>query len=347
MTRPMLVDSHLDIAFNAQLGYDPCLPLDEARARQTPLRDTLTVTFPALQAAGARIVFGTLFALPSGAPSDIVARSYATADEAHAIALWQIEYYRRLHDNGQIRLVERASDVRALAQCGDSSQPRLGVVQLMEGADPIRTPRELEWWFRRGLRIVGPAWTRTRYSGGTMAPGPLTSLGHELMGELKRLQMALDASHLAEESFWDALQLFDGPVIASHSNCRRYVPTDRHLSDEMIRAIVERDGVIGVVLYNRFLDPSWTPGDTGARVGLEAVVRHIEHICELAGDTSHVGIGSDLDGGFGRESIPVELDSCADLPLIGEALRRTGWKEADVEAVLGGNWLRWLERVLP
>src|SRR4028118_646776 len=106
MTRPMLVDSHLDIAFNAQLGYDPCLPLDEARARQAPLRDTLTVTFPALQAAGARIVFGTLFALPSGAPSDIVARSYATADEAHAIALWQIEYYHQLRDNGQIQLVE-------------------------------------------------------------------------------------------------------------------------------------------------------------------------------------------------------------------------------------------------
>ncbi len=348
MTRPAIVDSHLDIAFNAQLGFDPCLPLAEARARSTPLRDMVTVTLPALEAAGTRIVFGTLFALPHGAPGDIDGPSYATPDEAHAIAAWQTDYYHRLRDTGWIHLVEHASDLAAPAQTGSEAgdDRRVGVVQLMEGADPIRSPQELEWWFERGLRIVGPAWTRTRYCGGTMAPGPLTALGRGLMRELGSVGMALDTSHFSEESFWEAMRLFDGPAIASHSNCRRFVPTDRHLSDEMIRALVDRDGVVGVVLYNRFLDASWAPGDK-AGVRLDAVVRHIEHICEIAGDMRHVGIGSDLDGGFGRESIPAEMDSCTDLPLIGAALKHAGWRDDEVAGVLGGNWLRWLEQTLP
>jgi membrane dipeptidase len=197
------------------------------------------------------------------------------------------------------------------------------------------------------VRIVGTAWGGTRYSGGTNAPGPLTPDGRDLMAELDRQGIALDTSHMAEESFWQALRLFNGPVIASHSNCRRIVPTDRQLTDEMIRAIVDRDGVVGVVLYNRFLDGTWPADGRKADVRLEAVVRHIDHICELARDARHVGIGSDMDGGFGVEGIPAELDSSADLPLIGQALVSAGWSTAEAQGVLGGNWLRWLETTLP
>ncbi len=348
----MLVDSHLDIAFNAHLGYDPRLPLAEARAsvagrRMAERGETPTVTLPSLRAAGTRVIFGTLFALPAGAPGDLAGNCYATPDEAHSIAVWQAEYYHMLHGEEEITLITSAADARAVAARSDEPDLPVGLVQLMEGADPIRRPGELRWWWERGVRILGPAWSATRYCGGTFAPGPLTALGRELIDEMNRVPLALDTSHLAEDSFWEALGRFDGPIIASHSNARHFVPTDRHLSDEMIRAIVDRDGVIGVVLYNRFLAPWWEPHHGTQHVTLETAVRHIEHICEIAGDTRHVGIGSDLDGGFGREGSPSEIDSCADLPQIGVALARAGWHQVDIDGVLGGNWLRWMERALP
>lgn len=349
-----IVDAHLDLAYNARSGYDPRLPLDEARASRigqlmSARGETPTVTLPALAAGGVGLVFGTLFVLPAGAPSDLAGETYSTPEEAHTRAWRQIDYYRSLEADGLIRIVEGRSDVPQLVAAkneGKGNTP-LGLVLLMEGADPLREPAELERWTERGLRIVGPAWNATRYCGGTGMPGGLTADGRDLMGELNRTRTSLDTSHLAEESFWQALRLYRGPVIASHSNCRRYVPTDRQLSDDMIRAIVDRDGVIGVVLYNRFLNAEWNTGDRKSAIRLETVVRHIEYICELARDTRHVGIGSDLDGGFGREGIPAELNSCADLPLIGQALATAGWRADEVAAVLGDNWIRWLGEALP
>lgn len=349
-----IVDAHLDLAYNARSGYDPRLPLDEARAsrigKQLAARgETPTVTLPALAEAGVGLVFGTLFVLPAGAPSDLAGEIYSTAEEAHTSAWRQIDYYRSLEEDGLVRIVERRSDVQELiaAKSAAKGNTPLGLVLLMEGADPLREPAELERWTERGLRIVGPAWNATRYCGGTGMPGGLTAAGRALMGELNRTGTALDTSHLAEESFWQALRLYRGPVIASHSNCRQYVPTDRQLSDDMIRAIIDRDGVIGVVLYNRFLNAEWNTGDRKSAIRLETLVRHIEHICELAHDTRHVGIGSDLDGGFGREGIPAELDSCVDLPLIGDVLARAGWRADEVAGVMGGNWVRWLGQALP
>jgi membrane dipeptidase len=219
----------------------------------------------------------------------------------------------------------------------------------MEGADPIRSPDEAAEWHGAGVRIIGPAWSATRYSGGTNAPGPLTPAGRALMREMSDAGLALDVSHIAEQSFWEALELFDGTVIASHSNCRALVPgprEDRHLSDAMIKALIDRDAVIGMVLYNRFLDSAWTLEQGKSAVGLDVVLRHIDRICQIAGDARHVAIGSDFDGGFGSECIPREMDSIADMPRVGDALRSAGFSEADVAAVLGGNWLRKLEDIL-
>ncbi|HKS69815.1 MAG TPA: membrane dipeptidase, partial [Ktedonobacterales bacterium] len=200
-------------------------------------------------------------------------------------------------------------------------------------------------YYARGLRILGTSWHGTRYGGGTRAPGPLTVLGRDLLGEMARLGMILDISHMAEETFWQALDVFPGRVIASHSNCRAYTPTDRHLSDEMIQALAARDAVIGTVLANSFLEGGWKAGDP--LLTLDAVVRHIDHICQLTGTTRHCAIGSDFDGGFGVESTPAELDSVADLGRIGQALAAHGYSEADVAGILGGNWLRLLEESLP
>jgi membrane dipeptidase len=339
----MLIDAHLDLAFNAlAMGADLTLPLADLRdsryGRESSARgETPTVSLPAMREGGVRVAFGTIFVQSDTQAFHMVGPTYHTQGWA------QMRFYRALAEAGEIALViDRVSLANALA--GDSPLP--GIVPLMEGADPIRDIAELPSWVAAGLRVIGPAWTRTRYSGGTGAPGPLTPLGRELLREMDRLGLALDVSHLSDESFWEALDLFRGPLIASHANCRALVPTDRHLSDDMIRAVIDRDGVIGVVLYNRFLDPTWKP-DQGKSVRLESLVRHIEHICAIAGDARHVGIGSDLDGGFGREAIPAEIDSILDLHRIGDALRAAGWRDEAIAGVLGGNWARWLRPALP
>jgi len=217
----------------------------------------------------------------------------------------------------------------------------------MEGANPILCPKDAKDWFKAGVRIVAPAWHRTRYSGGTGAPGPLTKIGKELMAEMDASGLILDVSHMAEESFFNALDLFRGEVIASHSNSRRYVPTDRQLSDEMIKTLVSRGSVIGTVLFNGFLKPNWKKGKGKNEVDLASVVKHMDNVCKLVGDSLHSGLGSDLDGGFGAESIPKGMETVADLQKIGEALSKEGFSTSDVSNLMGGNWIRLLERALP
>jgi len=251
----------------------------------------------------------------------------------------------RLATDPRIALVKTQRDLELVL---DQVQPQIGLILLMEGADPLLAPQQARDWFDAGVRIIAPAWHGTRYAGGTGDPGPLTPYGRELMVEMKRAGLILDVSHLAEASFFEALELFDGPVLASHSNCRAYVPTDRQLTDEMIRALVKRNAVIGVVPYNKFLRSDWKKGESPkSQVTILDVVKHIKHMCALAGDTLHVGIGTDFDGGFGAESIPAELDTIADLQKIGRALKNEQLTEADARNILGQNWLRFLRQALP
>jgi len=179
-------------------------------------------------------------------------------------------------------------------------------------------------------------------------PGPLTAIGRDLMREMNGTNLIIDVSHMTDEGFFEALESFRGTVIASHSNCRALVPTDRQLSDEMIRALVSREAVIGVVFYNAFLLHGWSNSGIGAKseVTLSHVVKHIQHICSIAGDTSHVAVGSDLDGGFGCESVPAEIDPVADLRQLGAALSEAGFSDGEVENVMQKNWLRILEHGL-
>jgi membrane dipeptidase len=208
-----------------------------------------------------------------------------------------------------------------------------------------RTPDEVASWFEAGVRIVGLAWRRTRYAGGTGTPGPLTAEGQKLVRELDAFHIIHDVSHLAEQSSWQLMDMSDGPIIASHSTCRAIIPTDRQLSDEMIRALVARGGVIGINFYDRFLVP---PNEYGRRpAALADVVRQVRHVCEIAGDTQHVGIGTDMDGGFGRENVPAEIGTSADLPRLADALAGAGFDEASVGSIMSGNWLRFFCKVLP
>jgi len=346
----IIVDGHEDIAFNALQGRDFLKSALEKRVVEgvnvQRARGTATVGLPELLRGGVRVVFATIWVAPAEhAEFAGGATCYRTPEEAHEQAKGQLEYYVKLTANPLVRLVRTRSDLEFILA---SKEPRIGLVLLMEGADPLITPNEARSWFDAGVRIIAPAWHRTRYAGGTGDPGPLTPAGRELMVQMKRAGVALDVSHLAEESFFEALELFDGPLLASHSNCRAYVPTDRQLSDEMIQALVKRNAVIGIVPYNKFLKPDWKRNESAkSEVTLSDVVRHMKHVWTIAGDTLHVAIGSDFDGGFGAESIPAELDTVADLQKIGSALRSEQLPEAEVRNILSENWLSTLRRILP
>jgi len=346
--RGFIVDAHEDIAYNVSLGRDFKRAALETRVLEDPpipKRGTATLGLPDLLKTNVRIVFATIWAAPCGVEDIEIGPCYRTPEEALVLAKRQLGYYNELAQDPRVRLIRQRSDVDRVLE---APEPTLGLVILMEGADPIITAEQTHEWFEAGVRIVGPAWQRTRYSGGTKAPGPLTEAGRELMREMERTGMILDVSHQAEASFHEALDLFHGNVMASHANSRTYVPTDRQLSDEMISALIARNAVIGTVLYNAFLQANWKEtGKVKQKVTIRDVLKHIKHVCELAGDSTHAGLGSDLDGGFGAESIPAEMDTVADLPKIGDALTAAGFSEQDVHNVMGQNWVRFLKRSLP
>jgi len=228
----------------------------------------------------------------------------------------------------------------------------VGLLYLMEGADGIRSPHELSEWWDLGLRMIGLAWAGTRYCGGTGEPGPLTEEGRRLLAAMADFNFLLDLSHMDETAALESLDRYEGPVMATHANCAalmRDADTNRHLPDRVIRGLIERGGIIGVIPLNSFLKVGWLrkSGSRREEVSLDALIAHIDHICQMAGNAHHVGIGSDFDGGFGVQSIPPELDSIADLQVIASRLTGRGYSEADAANILGGNWLRFLREHLP
>ncbi len=349
MKKPIIVDAHQDIGWDKfALARDFFESVAQKRTREgaspTHGEGSAVTGLAELLAGNVRVVFATLFGVPFTRERHDWGKMYTTPQEAHDQALEQLAYYALCAADPRVSIITTRGDLERVLS---AESPHVGLVILMEGADPIVTPEQAPEWYEAGVRFVGPAWGQTRYSGGTRAPGGLTSLGRALMPQLERTGLVLDASHMAEQSFWDALELYHGTVIASHSNCRAFVPTDRQLTDEMIRAIVQRDGVIGAVFYNRFIQPDWDIHARKDAVTLADIVRHTQHICEIAGDTAHVGIGTDFDGGFGMESVPKEIDTVADLQKMGDALADAGFSDTDIANVLGMNWIRVLRRILP
>lgn len=354
----IVVDAHQDIAFNAlSFARDyrrSALKTRELEAAAGLARPGATLGLPEAIAGRVALVFSTLFVEPKNSTllsGDVHLPTYSTASEAYALAMQQLDYYHRLADESpRISLIQSKADldkVLATWEEGKSLKERQqGLVVLMEGADPIVEPKQFEEWYERGVRIVGLAWEATRYSAGTGKPGRLTPLGRELLEVMASFNAILDLSHMAEEAFLEAVDLYDGILIASHSNPRKFRNTDRHLSDDMIRKLAERDGVMGVVLYNRFLSDKWERTDPKHTVRLSIVADAVDHICQITGSAAHVGIGSDFDGGFGVEQIPYEIDTVGDLLKIGDVLRERGYSTDDLEAVLSGNMLRKLREAL-
>jgi len=329
-----IVDAHLDLSYNALTrGRDV-----RVAAKDQPAADNeiATVGLPDLKAGGISLICATIFC----SPATYRKAGYRTAEEAHAMEDSQFRWYQQQVRDGLMKMVTGASTLPKRA-----SSSSLPFLLLLEGADAFRSPGDVKMWYERGLRIVGLSWRQNRMAGGTGFPGPLTDEGRSIVRAMDELHMIHDLSHLAEESFWQLLERTDGPVMASHSNCRQIVPGDRQLSDEMINATFQRDGVIGINFYDEFL---LSPSDYKKRKArMQDVIDHMKHMCDLAGDARHVGLGTDMDGGVGRDDIPQEIVSSADLPKVAGALSNAGFSDEDVRGIMGENWLRFFEQNLP
>jgi membrane dipeptidase len=322
-----IVDGHLDLSYNALRGREV---LAEAARQSADEEGIPSVGLPDLRRGGVKLILATIFCEPSrdGKPG------YTNPQEAAAAGWAQLDWYRRQQQAGEIDIVCSAGELARPSE-------RIKAIILMEGADPILDAADAVRWRDAGVRVVGLAWRNTRYAGGTGAPGPLTPEGRRLVPELDRLSIVHDLSHLAEESFWQLLDCAHGRVIASHSNCRAIVPTDRQLSDAMIRAVAARGGIVGINFYDRFL---LRPDEYGKRrATLADVALHARHMADVIGDARHIGLGTDMDGGLGREQIPVEIATSADLPRVADALADAGFGDADVNRIMGQSWRDFFE----
>lgn len=357
----LIIDAHLDLSWNAlQWGRDLLRSAYTIRTVEGATagkgRGLGTVALPELRRGRVAVAVVTLIARSTGRP--VPHLDFATAAQAYGVAHGQLAYYRGLEQLGEVRIIADGGALgahmaawQAWEDAGAAgATPPLGFVISMEGADPIMAPEQLGAWHAAGLRLLGIThYGPGRYAGGTGTELGLTELGPPLLREMERLGVLLDLTHCSDESFWQALDHYGGPVLASHNNCRALVPHQRQFSDAQIRAIIARDGVIGAALDTWMLRPGWLIGDrhdpANPTVTLRDVADHIDHICQLAGSSRHAAIGSDLDGGFGREQSPQDLDTIADLQRIGELLAERGYAPADVAAIMHGNWARLLGRI--
>jgi membrane dipeptidase len=348
----MLIDGHLDLAMNALLwNRDLKLTVEQTREIESGMeqkgRAAGTVAFPEMRAGNIAVTLCTVIARVD--QPGAVRSGYRTHEIAYGHAQGQLAYYLELQRQGVIRMISDWPSFEAhLAEWNaDPDATPLGMVLTMEGADPIVEPSQVGAWWEQGLRVVSLAhYGPSAYAKGTESVGGLTQMGRDLLREMDGIGMILDVTHLSDDSFWEAVELFKGPVIATHTNCRALVPGDRQFTDDMLRHLIDRDVVIGAVMDAWMLQPNWIRGvTTPENVTLNTVVDHIDYICQMAGSARHAAIGSDLDGGYGTEQCPNDLDTIADLQKIGDLLRGRGYSNDDIELIMHGNWTNLFKRV--
>ena len=358
LSLPLLFDAHLDLAMNAmEWNRDLRLPLEQVRRREQHLKDhpdrgNGIVTFPEMRQGNMGLCVATQIARNVDRFSRLL--GWASPQQAWAQTQGQLAWYRAMEEAGELKAITHraALEQHLLDWATESSDPRpIGYILSLEGADSILSPAHLEKAYAAGLRAVGLThYGPGRCGHGTDDSGPLTPLGRQLLKEMERLGIILDATHLCDESFRDALDHFSGPVWASHSNCRALANWNRQFSDAQILKLISRGAVIGVAVDAIMLVHGWRhlkskPSDFN--LTLQHLADHIDHICQLAGNCLHVGIGSDADGAFGTEQMPLDLQSIADLQRLGPLLTARGYSAADIKGLFHGNFLNFLRRCWP
>ncbi len=350
------IDAHLDLSMNAmEWNRDLTRPLAEINAREKgmtdkPDRGNGTVSLPELRKGNVGLVVATQIA--RFVSTDNPLPGWFSPQQAWAHTQGQLAWYRAMEKQGELKQIRNWQELEAhLAYWNageDKSQKAIGYILSLEGADSIVSLDYLETAYENGLRALGPAhYGPGRYAYGTDSSAPISQQGKDLLRKMDELGIILDATHLCDLAFWDALDHFQGPVWASHNNCRALVDHNRQFSDEMIKALIARGAVIGGVFDAWMLSPGWIRGKSTPKernVTLATLLDHLDHICQLAGNSNHIGIGSDLDGAFGKEQCPADLETIADLQKIPDLLRARGYSDEDVQKVMHGNWLRFLKK---
>ena len=349
-------DAHLDLSMNAlEWNRDLSRPLAEINAREKGLQDKpdrgrATVSLPELRKGNVGLVVATQIARYVAPDNPLP--GWHSPQQAWSHTQGQLAWYRAMEAQGELKQIRKWDELTAHLDYWnaeeDKSQKAIGYILSLEGADSIVTLDYLEKAYQEGLRALGPAhYGPGRYAYGTDSSAPLNAQGKELLRKMDELGIILDATHLCDLAFWEALEQFQGPVWASHNNCRALVDHNRQFSDDMIKALIARGAVIGGVFDAWMLSPGWIRGKSTPQerqVTLSTLLDHMDHICQLAGNADHIGIGSDLDGGFGTEQCPADIASIADLQKIPDLLRSRGYSEEDVQKVMHGNWLRFLKK---
>ena len=359
------IDSHLDLATNAlSLNRDLTQPVSEIREKERTLgwKDTRdrgngTVSLPALRQGEVGLVIATIISRVSdGTPLlSLSLPGWHSPAQAYAFAQGQLAWYRVMEEQGEMVQITNTAELdKHLALWNDASVPYeqkpIGYILSLEGADSVINLDYLETYYQNGLRLIGPAhFGPGRYSAGTHSDGSgLTADGKELLRAMERLGIVLDTTHLTDKAFYEALDIYRGPIIASHQNCRTLVPGERQFTDDQLRHIIDRGGVIGGALDVWMLHPDFRLAQDHPKeldIVLERLVDHFDHICQLAGNSRHIAFGTDLDGLFGTEQSPHDLDTTADLQKYQALLTRRGYSTDDIENVFHHNWLRFFRKV--
>ncbi len=351
-----ILDAHLDLAMNAlEWNRDLTWTVEDIRKSETgmtdkPDRERNTVSLDAMRKGNIGICVATQIARYVKKDSNLP--GWNSPQQAWAQTQGQLAWYKSMEDIGEmVQITNEAQLNRHLALWKNDivSKNPIGYILSLEGADSIVNIDYLEKSYDLGLRAIGPAhYGPGTYAHGTDSVGGIGVKGKELLKKIEELNLILDTTHLCDVSFWETMKVYNGPVWASHNNCRKFVNHNRQYSDEQINELIRRDAVIGIALDAWMMVPNWVRGEStpeGMGVTLDQMIDNIDHICQLSGNSFHVGIGTDLDGAFGKEQSPVDLDTIADLQKIPLMLSKKGYTKIDIENIMSQNFIKFLKRV--
>lgn len=357
LNKPLIFDAHLDLSMNAlEWNRDLRWKIEDIRKSEEGMTDKPdrakgTVSLPSMREGHVGVCVATQIGRYVKRGNKMP--GWNSPEQAWSQTQGQLAWYKTMEEAGEMVQINSAADLerQLLLWKNPPENAPIGYILSLEGADSIISMHHLEKAFNYGLRAIGPAhYGPGIYAQGTDATGGITTKGRELLMEMERFGIILDATHLCDESFWDALDKYHGPVWASHNNCRVFVPHNRQFSNEQITELADRDAIIGVALDAWMMVPGWIRGKSDPKtmgVSLKLMIKNIDHICQLTGNSLHAGIGSDLDGAFGIEQCPYDLDNISDLQKLPDKLIEIGYSDSDIQNIMSNNWIRFLKKNLP